>query len=153
MSRSALSSIGKAIAASTEEKTLDELTARGRNKFRVVSGKKVTQIIQAIVDDVIEQEAGDIAKRDRDSLVKQTQRKFERVMRLQAEQDSRLAQLQEQLIMYVNIDMYMKGRLRCVPRTRSRGCRASTAARMSSVGSPVWTSTVKGTAQPESVPQ
>ena len=49
--------------------------------------------------------------------------------------------------------MSMKARSRCVPSTRSRGCRASTAVRMSSVGSPVWTSTVKGTEPPDSVAQ
>ena len=51
MQRNAIKNVGDVIKAHTTEKTLDELAAQGKKRVRVVSGQRVMEIIQAIVDD------------------------------------------------------------------------------------------------------
>ncbi len=97
MPRTALKGLGDAIRANTETKTLDELRQEGRRTFRVVNGQKVMRIIEAIVDDVVAREAGEIAGQDRERIVDETRRKFDRVLKMQNEQERRITELREQL--------------------------------------------------------
>ncbi len=83
MSRQALSGIGRVIKANTIEKSIDELRAEGKKRVRVVSSERVMAIIQAIVDDTIASEVGEITKRDRDRIVSDTQDRFSRVLKMQ----------------------------------------------------------------------
>lgn len=83
MSRHALNGIGQVIKANTTEKSIDDLRAEGKKRVRVVSSARVMAIIQAIVDDTIASEVGEITKRDRDRIVSDTQDRFSRVLRMQ----------------------------------------------------------------------
>jgi hypothetical protein len=93
MRRQALDNLRAAIEANTERRTLDQLKAQGKRSVRVVSGEKVMQIITAIVNDVVDREVGDATERDRDRIVHETKQQFDRVLRIQADQE---AQFQEQ---------------------------------------------------------
>jgi hypothetical protein len=83
MSRTALRGIGQAIKANTTEKSIDDLRAEGKKRVRVVSSERVMAIIQAIVDDTINAEVGEITRRDRDRIVSDTQERFSHVLRMQ----------------------------------------------------------------------
>jgi hypothetical protein len=83
MSRQALKGIGQVIKANTTEKSIEALQAEGKKRVRVVSSERVMAIIQAIVDDTINSEVGEIAKRDRDRIVNDTQERFSHVLRMQ----------------------------------------------------------------------
>ncbi|MHC4931262.1 MAG: hypothetical protein ACYTGV_03630 [Planctomycetota bacterium] len=87
MKRQALEDLRAAIEANTEERSLEDLRAEGKQNVRIVSGERVFQIIDAIVHDVINGEVGQITERDRDRIVKQTKQEFDRVLQLQAKQD------------------------------------------------------------------
>jgi hypothetical protein len=93
MRRQALDNLRAAIEANTERRTLDQLKAQGKRSVRVVSGEKVMQIITAIVNDVVDREVGDATDRDRDRIVQDTKSQFDRVLKIQADQE---ALLQEQ---------------------------------------------------------
>jgi len=79
--------LSSVIKAHTETKTLDELAAQGKTRVRVVSGQKVMRIIQAIVDDAIANETGEQVRKDRDRIVSETRNQFDRVMKIQGEQE------------------------------------------------------------------
>ncbi len=83
MSRNALNGISQVIKANTTEKSIDDLRAEGKKRVRVVSSERVMAIIQAIVDDTISSEVGEITKRDRDRIVSDTQERFSRVLKMQ----------------------------------------------------------------------
>ncbi|MFI5403453.1 MAG: hypothetical protein ACHQ1G_10980, partial [Planctomycetota bacterium] len=93
MRRQALDNLRAAIEANTERRTLEQLKAQGKRSVRVVSGEKVMQIITAIVNDVVDREVGDASDRDRDRIVQDTKQQFDRVLKIQADQE---ALLQEQ---------------------------------------------------------
>ncbi|HEX5137141.1 MAG TPA: hypothetical protein VFY93_09225 [Planctomycetota bacterium] len=93
MRRQALDNLRAAIEANTERRTLEQLKAQGKRSVRVVSGEKVMQIITAIVNDVVDREVGDATERDRDRIVHETKSQFDRVLKIQADQE---ALLQEQ---------------------------------------------------------
>ncbi len=93
MRRQALDNLRAAIEANTERRTLEQLKAQGKRTVRVVSGEKVMQIITAIVNDVVDREVGDATERDRDRIVTETKQQFDRVLKIQADQE---ALLQEQ---------------------------------------------------------
>jgi len=90
MRRQALDNLRAAIEANTERRTLDQLKAQGKRSVRVVSGEKVMQIITAIVNDVVDREVGDATDRDRDRIVQETKQQFDRVLKIQADQESLL---------------------------------------------------------------
>lgn len=88
MKRQALDDLRAAIEANTEKRSLEQLAAQGKKHVRVVSGDKVIRLIQAIVDDAIGREAGQLAAKDRDRIVSETKQQFDRVLRIQSEQDA-----------------------------------------------------------------
>ena len=96
MKRQALDSLRAAIEANTERKSLDDLRKQGKRHVRVVSGARVMQIIKAVVADIIDREVGELSQRDRERIEKNTKQEFDRVLKLQAEQDA-LLQNQKQL--------------------------------------------------------
>ena len=93
MRRKALDNLRAAIEANTQRCTLDELKARGKKHVRIVSGDKVMQIIKAIVSDIVDREVGELTQQDRERIVAETKQEFDRVVKMQADQD---AMLQEQ---------------------------------------------------------
>lgn len=93
MQRDAVTDLRAAIEANTERRSLEELAAQGKKHVRVVSGDKVVKLIQAIVDDAIQREAAALSKKDRDRIVSETKQQFDRVVKIQADQD---AVIQEQ---------------------------------------------------------
>jgi len=95
MKRQSVAELTSVIRANTERRTLEELAAKGKRHFRVVSGEKVMELIQAVVDDAIEREAGEIAAQDRDRIVAETRRDFDRVLRIQSEQDAAIRRHRE----------------------------------------------------------
>ena len=97
MQRNAIKSVGDVIKAHTTEKTLDELRAQGKQRVRVVSGKRVMEIIQAIVDDTIDSEVGEISTRDRNRIVKDTRDRFDRVLKMQTDLESKVSNLRGSL--------------------------------------------------------
>ncbi len=97
MQKGALKGIGDVIKAHTTEKSLDELRAQGKKRVRVVSGQRVMEIIQAIVDDTIDREVGEIAKRDRDRIVGDTRERFSRVLKMQTGLEQTVAELRSEL--------------------------------------------------------
>src|SRR3970282_1099712 len=90
MRRQALDNLRAAIEANTERRTLEQLKAQGKRSVRVVSGEKVMQIITAIVNDVVDREVGDASDRDRDRIVQETKQQFDRVLKIQADQEALL---------------------------------------------------------------
>jgi hypothetical protein len=97
MSRQALTGIGQAIKANTTEKSIDQLRAEGKKRVRVVSSERVMAIIQAIVDDTINSEVSDIAKRDREGIVRQTQERFSHVLAMQQDLEGTIEELRTSL--------------------------------------------------------
>ncbi|MGH7162011.1 MAG: hypothetical protein ACREID_00900 [Planctomycetota bacterium] len=95
MKRQALDDLRAAIEAHTERRSLDELAAQGKRHVRVVSGDRVMQLIHAIVDDAIAREAVQIAEKDRDRIVSETKQQFDRVVKMQADQDALLREQKE----------------------------------------------------------
>lgn len=91
----AVQDLSSVIKEHTERRTLDELAAQGKRTVRVVSGRKVFEIIEAIVDDTIRREAGEIARKDRDRIVGETRQQFDRVMKMQAEQEDEVRRHRE----------------------------------------------------------
>ena len=87
--------LSSVIRAHTESKTLEELAAQGKRRVRVVSGSKVIKLIQAIVDDSIQRGTLENAQADRDRIVSETKGQFERVLRIQQEQDEVIRQQKE----------------------------------------------------------
>jgi hypothetical protein len=83
MSRQAVKGIGQVIKDNTVEKSIEDLRAEGKKRVRVVSSERVMAIIQAIVDDTINSEVGEITKRDRDRIVSDTQERFSNVLKMQ----------------------------------------------------------------------
>lgn len=97
MSRQALNGISQVIKANTTEKSIDDLRAEGKKRVRVVSSERVMTIIQAIVDDTIASEVGEITKRDRDRIVGDTQERFSRVLKMQQDLEQQLDDLRGSL--------------------------------------------------------
>jgi len=97
MSRQAIRGIGQVIKANTTEKSIDELRAEGKHRVRVVSSERVMAIIQAIVDDTINSEVGEITKRDRDRIVSDTQERFSRVFKMQQDLEQKVDDLRGSL--------------------------------------------------------
>jgi len=97
MFRNAVKGIGQAIKEHTTEKTIDDLKAEGKKRVRVVSSERVMEIIQAIVDDTISSEVGEITKRDRDRIVTDAQERFSRVLKMQQDLEQRADELRETL--------------------------------------------------------
>jgi chromosome segregation ATPase len=92
MRREALDHVRAAIEANTRRRTLDQLKAEGKRHVRVVSGEKILSIIQAIVGDIVDREVGEVSKQDRERIVSESKAQFDRVMKIQAEQDALLAE-------------------------------------------------------------
>jgi len=86
-SRKVANDLSSVIKSHTETKTLEELAAEGKKQVRVVSGQKVMRIIQAIVDDTIANETSALVRKDRDRIVDETRSQFDRVMKIQGEQE------------------------------------------------------------------
>jgi len=95
MKRQAVADLTNVIRANTERRSLEELAARGKRHFRVVSGDKVMKLIQAIVDDTIRRETGELVAQDRDRLVSETRQEFNRVLKIQTEQDAAIRRQRE----------------------------------------------------------
>jgi chromosome segregation ATPase len=95
MKRQAVADLSSVIRENTERRSIEELAAKGKRHFRVVSGDKVLRLIQAVVDDTIQREAGELAARDRDRLVQETRQEFDRVLRIQTEQDATIRRHRE----------------------------------------------------------
>ncbi|MHC4471840.1 MAG: hypothetical protein ACYTDY_06580 [Planctomycetota bacterium] len=95
MRRQAIEQLGSVIRANTERRSLEELMAAGKRHVRVVSSDKVIELIKAIVDDAIEREACALVERDRNRMVTETQQEFDRVVRIQAEQDAEVKRYRE----------------------------------------------------------
>ena len=77
-----------AIEQNTERRSLEDLKAEGKKHVRVVSGEKVMRIIRAIVDDIVDREVGELNSQDRDRIVHETKSQFDRVLKMQTDQDS-----------------------------------------------------------------
>jgi chromosome segregation ATPase len=77
-----------AIEQNTERRSLEELKAEGKKHVRVVSGEKVMRIIRAIVDDIVDREVGELNSQDRDRIVHETKAQFDRVLKMQTDQDT-----------------------------------------------------------------
>jgi hypothetical protein len=97
MSRQAMKGIGQVIKANTTEKSIDELRAEGKHRVRVVSSERVMAIIQAIVDDTINSEVGEITSRDRERIVSDTQDRFSRVLQMQQDLEQKVDNLRGSL--------------------------------------------------------
>ncbi len=95
MDNSAASSLTSAIQASSRRRSLEELAAEGKKHVRVVSAKKVMDLITAIVDDAIERETSRKTKKDRARIIGETKDQFDRVMKLQAQQESEVRKHRE----------------------------------------------------------
>ena len=87
MRRQALESLKSAIEANTERRSIEQLQASGKRHVRVVSSQKVLQIIKAIVSDIVDREVGEVSARDRERIVGETKDQFDRVMKMQSDQD------------------------------------------------------------------
>jgi len=90
MRRQALDNLRDAIEANTERRSIEQLKAQGKKHVRVVSGEKVLKIIKAIVSDIVDREVGELTDRDRERIVAETKQQFDRVLKLQNEQDALL---------------------------------------------------------------
>jgi DNA repair exonuclease SbcCD ATPase subunit len=88
MKRKALSTLRAAIEANTERRSIDELKAQGKQHVRIVSGQRVMAIIEAIVSDVVTQEVGAITERDRQRIIQRTKTEFDRVLKMQSDQET-----------------------------------------------------------------
>ena len=97
MRRQAIESLKAAIEANTEKRSIEQLQAQGKRHVRVVSGEKVLKIIKAIVNDIVDREVGEASQADRDRIVSETKQQFDRVLKLQTEQDA-LVQEQKELV-------------------------------------------------------
>ncbi|NJN14289.1 MAG: hypothetical protein HC813_01140, partial [Planctomycetes bacterium] len=97
MRKEALNSVRAAIEANTERRSIDQLKAQGKRHVRVVSGEKILEIIKAIVGDIVDREVGDISKRDRERIVSETKTQFDRVLKLQGDQDALVREQKELL--------------------------------------------------------
>lgn len=95
MERQSLQKLQKTIQDHTRRKTIDQLKAEGKRHVRVVSGQKVMQLIQAVVNDIVDDEVHELNAQDRERITKEAQRKFDRVLSLQQEQDQRIRELRE----------------------------------------------------------
>ena len=95
MRKKAVEQLSSVIRANTERRSLEELKAAGKKHVRVVSGEKVMQLIQAVVEDAIAREANEKVAKDRDQIVANTRREFDRVMKFQAEQEAEVRRLRE----------------------------------------------------------
>jgi len=95
MRRQALESLRSAIEANTERRSIDQLKAQGKRHVRVVSSQKVLQIIKAIVSDIVDREVGELSARDRERIVGETKDQFDRVMKMQSDQDGVIAEQKE----------------------------------------------------------
>ncbi len=97
MRKEALNSVRAAIEANTERRSLEQLQAQGKRHVRVVSGGKILEIIKAIVGDIVDREVGELSKRDRDRIVHETKTQFDRVLKLQNDQDAIVREQRELL--------------------------------------------------------
>ena len=97
MQKGTIKGIGDVIKAHTTEKTIDELRASGKKRVRVVSGQRVMEIIQAIVDDTIDREVGEITTRDRNRIVSDTRERFDRVLKMQTGLEQTVNELRSEL--------------------------------------------------------
>jgi len=97
MRKEALNSVRAAIEANTERRSLEQLQAQGKRHVRVVSGEKILEIIKAIVGDIVDREVGELSKRDRDRIVHETKTQFDRVLKLQNDQDAIVREQRELL--------------------------------------------------------
>jgi hypothetical protein len=95
MKRQALESLRTAIEENTERKSLEDLQKQGKRHVRVVSSDKVMAIIRAVVADIVDKEVGELSERDRNRIEQDTKREFDRVLKMQSEQETLLAQQRE----------------------------------------------------------
>lgn len=96
MDKTAVSDLSSAIHANSRRLTLDELKAQGKRHVRVVSAQRVMRIIEAIVDDAIGRETSRKVRTDRDKIISETRQQFDRVMKLQAEQEAAVREHREE---------------------------------------------------------
>ncbi|MHC4957356.1 MAG: hypothetical protein ACYTGN_03200 [Planctomycetota bacterium] len=95
MKRQALETLRSAIEENTERKSLEDLAKQGKRHVRVVSSEKVMAIIKAVVADIVDKEVGELSERDRARIEQDTKREFDRVLKMQTEQDGLLRQQKE----------------------------------------------------------
>ncbi len=74
-------------------RSIDELAREGTRHIRVLSGEKILELLQAIVDDSIA-ESGHLDPSDRERLISESKQQFERFAREQAGADQRIGELQ-----------------------------------------------------------
>ncbi|MEN8149777.1 MAG: hypothetical protein ABFS86_08125 [Planctomycetota bacterium] len=87
-SRMVASDLSDVIRSYTETRTIEELTAQGKRRVRIVSGRMVQRIIQAIVDDTIARETAERIPKDREWIASETCIQFDRFMKFQADQEA-----------------------------------------------------------------
>jgi len=90
MKRQAFDDLELAINAHSERRSIDDLAAQGKRHVRVVSKRRVLELIEHIVDQAIQREALEMASNDRDRIVAETRDQFDRAMRARSEQDNKL---------------------------------------------------------------
>jgi chromosome segregation ATPase len=91
------SRVADVIEKNTQRVALGELAAAGKSHVRVISAEKTLQLIEAIVDQTIARRAGQLAEVDRERVVKEANEQFQRVARIQADQEA-LVQQQREMI-------------------------------------------------------
>jgi chromosome segregation ATPase len=84
------------IRQNSVRRTLTDLAAEGKAHVRVVSSQKVIELIEAIVDDAIRREAGEMARQDRDRIVDESRGEFRKVLAIQAKQDEQVRKSREE---------------------------------------------------------
>lgn len=97
MKREDRRNVASVIEANTERITLKELAAKGKSHVRVISGRKVMQLIQAVVDEAIAQQVGEVTKEDRERIVQDATRRFQHVSRMHAETEALVRQQKDLL--------------------------------------------------------
>ena len=80
MKRQAFDDLQSAINAHSERRSIDDLVAQGKRHVRVVSKRRVLDLIERIVDDAIRRETLEMASKDRDRIVAETRDRFDRAM-------------------------------------------------------------------------
>ena len=75
-------------------RSIDDLAREGTKHIRVLSGDKILELLQAIVDDAVG-DSGLVSEAERDRLVAESKRQFEDLARQQAGADREIAQLRQ----------------------------------------------------------
>jgi hypothetical protein len=96
MKRTAREDLTAVIRQNSIRRTLSDLAAEGKAHVRVVSSQKVIELIEAIVDDAIRREAGEMARQDRDRIVDESRGEFRKVLAIQAKQDEQVRKSREE---------------------------------------------------------